>query len=168
MVQCFTYLVGGGSKEGSNTVNDIVGAFSSNLEVIMTALSAVLITSIIAIVLLARNRSSKPATEEILPPPTPPLNQTMGEEVEELPVPRSLSNMDLGMLRKLSEFEVMHFNNLIEHLNISRVDLARLLNELRGRGLIQLDGEYVVLTDKGRRFIELIEQRRGLRTPGTP
>lgn len=77
--------------------------------------------------------------------------------MEELPAPRSLGNTDLSVLKKLNEFEVIHFNNLVEYLNVSRGDLARLLNELKGRGLIRLDGEYVVLTDKGRRFIELIE-----------
>ncbi len=135
-----------------------ITAIYGNLNNLITLLAVFLIASIILILILTTTRTFGGSTREE-PPPT----GVVGVEDEERPpTPAPLSNISLDLMRRLDELELMNFNNLVEELNISREELSKVLNNLVSQRYVEVSGDLVMLTDRGRKMILLMREKSQL------
>lgn len=114
---------------------------------------AVLLIGIAAIVVLTLRRAPTSDSEVS--------TRTADIEIseEEAPPSRPLTTSNLDVMKKLSELEMLSYNELIGQLNLSREELNALLNDLRSKGYIEMSGEFLMLTDKGRKLLELMREK---------
>lgn len=85
--------------------------------------------------------------------------RTEALEDEIPPPPKPMTSINLDIVKKLNEMETLSYNDLIEGLNLSREELNILLNNLLSKGYVEITGEYVTLTDKGRKLLELMREK---------
>lgn len=137
-------------------LEELINLFTSNLETAVLILIAVLIISVTAIVVITFGRAPRSPSIGVS---TSAVGIEPGEEEERSPPPKPLGSAGLSVLRKLSSLETVHYNSLVEELNLSREELSELLRDLREKGLIQISYEYIVITDKGRKYVELMEEK---------
>jgi len=114
----------------------------------------VLVVSLVAIVAIASRGTRGPGNEVN----NPSVNiETLEDEVPLPPKPITATNLEI--IKRINELETLSYKDLIGELNISREELSTLLNELSSKGYIELNGEYILLTDKGRKFFEIMREK---------
>ncbi|MEM0454100.1 MAG: hypothetical protein QXO98_05545 [Sulfolobales archaeon] len=79
---------------------------------------------------------------------------------DEMPLPsKPITATNLDIIKRINELEALSYKDLVGELNLSREELSTLLNELSSKGYIELSGEYILLTDKGRKLFEVMREK---------
>lgn len=135
---------------------DPISVMVNNLTTIILVLVITVVASIIAITLITVGRTSRASNE------LAPTNMRLGyvaEEEEQLPPTRSLEEVSMEVLKRLSEFEEINYNDLLSGLDVNREEASRILKDLADQELVEVRGDYVLITDRGRRLLELLREK---------
>lgn len=115
----------------------------------------------VAIVAISLTTLSRPT--ESSRPPERGGGQDIEEEAGPRRVPALVEKYEVEVLRYLSRAEAVDIQDLLSQLPDSREYVGEAISRLAESGLVEVSSGIVALTEKGRKMLELLREKRWLK-----
>jgi len=129
-----------------------------NLLQVLISVAILVAVAIVAVSLITSPRAVRGS--EITESPG---TQAPEEEAGTRPASTTVSRYEAEVLRYLSRFEAVDLQDLLSQLPDSREYLAAAISRLAESGLVEVSSGVVILTEKGRKSLELLREKQWLK-----
>jgi len=129
-----------------------------NLLQVLIAIAILVAVAIVAVSLITSPRAVRGSEITELPG-----TQAPEEEADTRPASATVSRYEAEVLRYLSRFEAVDLQDLLSQLPDSREYLAAAIARLAESGLVEVSSGVVLLTEKGRKSLELLREKLWLK-----